>query len=42
MDELQSLVARSQGGDAAALEKLLAILQKKVYRLGLSLTGNHA
>lgn len=42
MDELQSLVARSQGGDAAALEKLLAILQKKVYRIALSLTGNHA
>ncbi|MCR4419403.1 MAG: RNA polymerase sigma factor [Clostridia bacterium] len=42
MDELQGLVERSQGGDAAALEKLVAILQKKVYRLALSLTGNHA
>ncbi|MBC7348035.1 MAG: RNA polymerase sigma factor [Clostridia bacterium] len=42
MHELYWLVARSQGGDGAALEKLLAILQKKVYRLALSLTGNHA
>lgn len=42
MDEIKTLVARSQEGDRAALEDLIGIYREKIYSLAFGLTGNYA
>ena len=41
LDNEQSVVAAAQAGDPAAFVKLLDQYNRHIYRLGLSITGNH-
>lgn len=42
MADIQSLVARMQGGDASAFEEFAESYRERIYTMSLSLTGNRA